>query len=80
MADVHGLCTEEVRKLKYPNIAAERARHGLTVGEFAEKLKVSRKTVYNWENAGKIPAKKLSEMADLFGVTTDYLLEGGKAT
>lgn len=66
-----------MRQLKYPNIAAERARHGLTIGDFADKLNVTRKTVYNWDRAGKIPANKLEEMADLFGVSIDYLLERG---
>ena len=30
-----------MRQLKYPNIEAERARHGLTIGDLAEKLNVS---------------------------------------
>lgn len=69
----------EVRQLKYPNIEAERARHGLTIGDLAEKLNVTRKTIYNWQKAGKIPANKLEEMADLFGVTIDYLLNRKEA-
>lgn len=58
----------------YPNIAAERARKGWSTTELAEKLGVNRKTLYNWENAGKIPDVALGKMADLFGVSVDYLL------
>lgn len=58
----------------YPNIAAERARKGWSTADLAEKIGVNRKTLYNWENSGKIPAAALDKMADLFGVTVDYLL------
>ena len=33
--------------MSYPNINAERSRMGLTIEELAEKLGVTRKTVYN---------------------------------
>ena len=59
----------------YPNIAAERAKRKMSVDSLAEALGVTRKTVYNWENKGKIPQRHLEKMADLFGCTTDYLLE-----
>lgn len=59
----------------YPNIAAERARHGMSMDELAEKLGVCRKTLYNWRDKGKIPETKLKAMARLFNVTTDYLLD-----
>lgn len=58
----------------YPNIDAERARHGLTVSTLAIKLNVSRKTYYNWLRKGKIPQGKIEELADMFNVTCDYLL------
>lgn len=61
----------------YPNIAAERARNGLTLDALAAELGVTRKTIYNWENAGNIPASALEKMADLFGCTIDYLLNRG---
>ena len=60
--------------LMYPNIEAERARRGLTVAELTNKLHVCRKTYYNWIASGKIPQEKLQAMADLFGVSADYLL------
>lgn len=58
----------------YPNIDAERARLGLTVGELTEKLGVTRKTYYNWLANGKIPQNKLVLMADLFKVSVGYLI------
>lgn len=64
--------------MRYPNIDAERARKGLTTGEMAEKMGVSRKTVYNWINNGRIPQSALEKMADLFGCSIDYLL--GRST
>lgn len=62
----------------YPNIAAERAKRRMSVDALAENLGVTRKTIYNWESAGKIPQAALEKMADLFGCTIDYLLEGGE--
>lgn len=61
--------------MPYPNINAERSRMGLTIGEFAEVLGVSRKTIYNWMAHGNIPQSKLERMADLFHCSIDYLLE-----
>ena len=62
-------------KLFYPNIAAERAKRKMSLDTMAEKLGVTRKTVYNWETAGKIPKDKVEMMADLFNCSTDYLLK-----
>lgn len=61
--------------MPYPNINAERSRLGLTIGEFAAKLGVSRKTIYNWMAHGNIPQSKLERMAELFHCSVDYLLE-----
>ena len=42
----------------------------------AQKLGVSRQSVSKWESAGAIPdLKKIIQLADLFGVSTDYLLK-----
>lgn len=59
----------------YPNIAAERAKRKMSLDTFAEKLGVTRKTVYNWETAGKIPQQKVEIMANMFNCSVDYLLE-----
>lgn len=59
---------------KYPNISAERVRRGLSKDDLARVMGVSRKTIHNWENAGRIPSAALLRLADFFGVSTDYLL------
>ena len=64
-----------MNRLPYPNINAERVRNGLTLGELAAKLGVTRKTVYNWMSHGNIPQSKLEVMADLFNCSVDYLLQ-----
>lgn len=61
------------------NIEAERVRKGLTKEEIARKLGTSTKTYYNWVNEDTdIPGSALIKMRALFGVSTDYLLEGHK--
>ena len=60
--------------MKYPNIDAERARHGLSLEGLAAELGVSRKTVYNWMTSGNIPQRALLKMSDLFDKSIDYLL------
>lgn len=62
------------RSVRYPNIEAERARKGYSVGFLADKLGVCRKTYYNWVANGRIPQSKLEVMADMFNCSTDYLL------
>lgn len=61
--------------MRYPNIAAERARKGLSVEALGKALGVSRRTVWRWETQGKIPQKAIEQMADLFSCSVDYLLE-----
>lgn len=61
--------------MKYPNIAAERARKGMTMDQLAKELGVCRKTLYNWADKGNIPMNKVEAMAKMFGVSADYLLE-----
>ena len=64
-----------MRKNRYPNIEAERARMGLNVQEMCSAIGVkSTKTYNNWVRKGEIPRKKIEAMADLFHVSTDYLL------
>lgn len=65
-------------KLFFPNIAAERAKRKMSVDALAEKLGVTRKTVYNWENSGRIPDIALEKMAKIFGCSIDYLLDTGE--
>lgn len=60
--------------MKYPNIAAERVRRGLSQDDLAREMRVTRKTIYNWEVLGNIPASSVGKLADFFGVSADYLL------
>lgn len=60
--------------MSYPNIAAERARRGMSREDLAREIGVTRKTIYNWERAGRIPQSALEKMSKLFNCTTDYLL------
>ena len=64
-----------MRNMTFPNIEAERARSGMTKAEMAATIGVTTDTVKNWQNGRtEIPASKIVALADVFGVTTDYLL------
>lgn len=52
-----------------------RKRLGCTQEELAEQLNVSRQSISKWESAQSIPdITKIMAMAELFSVSTDYLL------
>lgn len=61
--------------MTYPNIEAERVKSGMTKGAFAKAIGSNPSTIKRWQG-GKtsIPASKIIAMANLFNVTTDYLL------
>ena len=62
-----------MKKLK--NIEAERVRNGYSKEQLAQLIGVTTKTYYNWiSGAYPIPSNALIKMADMFDVTTDYLL------
>ena len=53
-----------------------RNKSGLTQNEIANKLGVSGQTILNWENGIYEPKiNQLIQLADLFDVTIDYLVE-----
>ncbi len=53
-----------------------RKKNGWSQEDLAFKLGVSRQSVSKWESAQAIPdMKKILQMADLFQVSTDYLLK-----
>ena len=57
-------------------IIENRKKNGWSQEDLADKLGVSRQSVSKWEGAQAIPdMKKILQMAELFGVTTDYLLK-----
>lgn len=63
--------------MRYPNIEAERIRMELTEAALADAIGVTEKTIKRWQTAKtEIPASKIVALADLFHVTTDYLLSG----
>lgn len=56
-------------------IKALRLAHNMTQVELANKLNITKQAVSNWENDNIQPSiDMLIKLADLFGVTTDYLL------
>lgn len=58
------------------NIAELRKSHGMTQAGLAEQLGYSDKSVSKWERADGVPdVICLKKIADMFGVTVDYLLE-----
>ena len=56
-------------------LAQVRRAQGLTQAELAEQLHVTDKAVSRWERDETMPeTEKVVALANLFGVTTDYLL------
>ena len=56
-----------------------RKARSLTQEELAEKVGVSRQSLSKWESDGALPdTANIILLADLFGVTTDYLLRDGE--
>ena len=57
-------------------IAQKRKDLGMTQELFAEKMAVTRQTVSRWENGSVMPdVDKISDIAELLGVSCDYLLK-----
>ncbi len=67
---------EDLRTVIAGNITELRKNAGFTQVAFAEKLNYSDKAVSKWERGESIPdVVVLKEIADIFGVTVDYLLK-----
>ena len=61
------LLNERIRSL--------RVSHGYSQVEFARLVGVTKQCVSNWENDNVVPSvEMLLKMADIFHVTTDYML------
>ena len=57
------------------NIRRLRLQHGLNQVMLAEKMNVTKQCISNWENDNILPSiEALVRLADLFGVSTDFLL------
>lgn len=67
---------EELKLIIAKNIAELRKKNGMTQAEFAEKLNYSDKAISKWERGESVPdIATLKQIAVMFGVTIDYLLE-----
>ena len=68
---------EDIKSNVAKNITELRILNNMTQVELAEKLNYSDKTISKWERAESSPdISVLVELADLFGVTLDYLVKG----
>lgn len=69
------MAAENLQSVIAGNIAALRRARGFTQAELAEKLGYSDKSVSKWERGDGLPdVLCLKAMADLFGVSVDYML------
>jgi len=67
---------EDIKSIVAKNIASLRQKSGMTQLELAEKLNYSDKAISKWERGESIPdVIVLKAIADLFGVTLDYLVQ-----
>lgn len=65
----------------HEKIFNQRKLRGMSQEELAEKIGVSRQAVSKWETGEALPEIiKLKALADVFGVTTDFLLDDSKET
>ena len=59
------------------NFAKAREAAGLTIADAARRLEITPAAIYQWENGQTFPdAKRLSAIAEVYGVTVDFLLNG----
>lgn len=66
---------EDLKKIIAKNIQSLRKAAGVTQIELAERLNYSDKAVSKWERGDSMPdITVLKQLADMFGVTVDYLL------
>ena len=68
--------TDNLKAVIAANIAELRRMNGMTQMDLAEKLNYTDKAISKWERGESIPdVLVLKSIADLYGVTVDYLLE-----
>ncbi len=68
----------ELKQIIAKNITELRKQQKLTQAEFAQKLNYTDKAISKWERGESIPSVDiLKQIADMFGVTVDYLLQEG---
>ena len=72
---------EDIKNIVAKNISELRQSKNMTQLELAEKLNYSDKTISKWERAESSPdISVLLEIAELFGVTLDYLVKADHTT
>ena len=72
---------EDLKPIIAKNIIDLRRAADITQAQLAEKLNYSDKAVSKWERSEAIPSvTTLKEIADLFGVTVDYLISAEHET
>ncbi|MGI6264390.1 MAG: helix-turn-helix domain-containing protein [Acutalibacteraceae bacterium] len=65
----------DIKTVVAQNIAQLRRAQGITQLELAEKMNYSDKAISKWERGESLPdVTVLKDLADLFGVTVDYLI------
>ena len=70
--------TEDIKTIIAENIVLLRRGKGMTQIELAERLNYSDKAVSKWERGESVPdISVLKQIADIFGVTVDYLITPG---
>lgn len=73
--DTASVATTNLRAVIAANIAELRKGKGMTQQELAARLNYSDKAISKWERGESIPdVMILKQIADMFGVTVDYLL------
>ena len=72
---------KDIKGIVAKNITILRQRNNMTQLDLAEELNYSDKTISKWERAESTPdISVLVEMARVFGVTVDYLVEENHGT
>lgn len=67
---------EDIKAIVAKNIAELRLLNNMTQLELAQKLNYSDKTISKWERGESVPdVAVLAEIADMFGVTLDYMIK-----
>ena len=71
---------DELKLVTAGNLINLRTGAGMTQAELGAKLNYSDKSISKWERGEAIPdAYVLTQMADLFGVSVDYILSSHDA-
>lgn len=58
------------------NLLIIRKRNNLSQSKLANKIKVSRQTIYNWENGKSVPdILSIAKLSELYNVSIDDLIK-----